>query len=139
MAQTLAQIGDRWTILILRELFYDASRFEQIHSVLQCPRNLLAERLERLVGDGIVSRTSYQEPGQRSRPAYHLTDRGRDLFPILLALMHWGDHYLAADVPPVIAEHAACGGTLQTVLECDRGHSHVSVKEIDIQPGPGAL
>jgi len=122
-----------------RELFYDASRFEQIHSVLRCPRNLLSERLERLVGDGIVGRTSYREPGQRSRPAYRLTDRGRDLFPILLALTHWGDHYLADDAPPVIAEHGECGGTLRTALECDRCQGPVSVDEVKICPGPAAL
>ncbi|GAA4821238.1 helix-turn-helix domain-containing protein [Actinomycetospora corticicola] len=139
VALTLAQVGDRWTILILRELFYGASRFDQIHSVLRCPRNLLAERLERLVDDEIIERSSYQEPGQRSRPAYGLTDRGRDLFPVLLALMQWGDHYLAGDVPPVIAEHSACGGILHAVLECEHGHHPVSVDEIDIRPGPGAL
>lgn len=139
VALTLAQIGDRWTILILRELFYGASRFEQIHSVLRCPRNLLAERLERLVNDEIVERSSYKEPRQRSRPAYGLTDRGREVFPILMALMQWGDHYLAGDVPPVVAEHSACGGALRVVLECERGHRHVSVDEIDIRPGPGAL
>lgn len=139
VALTLAQIGDRWTILILRELFYGASRFEQIHSTLRCPSNLLAERLKRLVDDEIIERSSYKEPGQRTRPAYSLTDRGRQLFPVLVALMQWGDHYLAGDVPPVIAEHSECGGTLRAVLECDHGHRDVSVDEITIRPGPGAL
>ncbi len=138
VALTLAQIGDRWTILILRELFYGASRFEEIHSVLQCPRNLLAERLKRLVDDEIVERSSYKAPGQRSRPAYGLTDRGRELFPVLLALMQWGDHHLARDVPPVVAEHSTCGGSVRAVLECEHGH-HVPVDEIDLRPGPGAL
>lgn len=138
VALTLAQIGDRWTILILRELFYGATRFEQIHSVLRCPRNLLTERLKRLADDEIVKRSTYKEPLRRSHPAYTLTARGRELFPVLIALMQWGDHHLAGDVPPVVTEHSTCGGTVRAVLECEHGH-HVPVDEIDIRRGPGAL
>jgi DNA-binding HxlR family transcriptional regulator len=135
--RTLGVIGDRWTLLILRELFYGASRFDQIHDVLRCPRNLLSGRLDRLVTDGVLERLPYQEPGRRARTAYHLTDRGRELLPILIALLQWGDEHLAESGPPVFAEHAGCGTSLRVVLECEHGHRDIKSEELYLRPGPG--
>src|SRR5213592_4415874 len=91
IARTLEILGEKWTLLILRESFYGATRFEQFHRVLNCPRNLLSERLTLLVEEGILERSEYREPGSRARKEYHLTDQSCELVLILLALMHWGD------------------------------------------------
>src|SRR5207244_11440955 len=104
IARTLQVVGEKWTLLILRESFYGATRFEQFHRVLNCPRNLLSERLTKLVEEGILERSEYREPGSRARNEYRMTDKGRDLMPALLALMQWGDHYTAdPEGPPVVA------------------------------------
>jgi DNA-binding HxlR family transcriptional regulator len=78
-------VGEKWTLLILRESFYGATRFEQFHSVLNCPRNLLSERLTKLVDEGILERSEYREPGSRARNEYRMTDMGRELVRSLLA------------------------------------------------------
>src|SRR5256885_1510743 len=88
IARTLQVLGEKWTLLIIRESFYGATRFEQFHRVLQCPRNLLSERLTLLVDEGILERSEYREPGRRARKEYRLTDKGRELMHILLAFHH---------------------------------------------------
>src|SRR5947207_15825446 len=85
IARTLTVLGEKWTLLIIRESFYGSTRFEQFHRVLNCPRNLLSERLTRLVEEGILERSEYREPGSRARNEYRMTDKGRELTPILLA------------------------------------------------------
>src|SRR3954447_23861931 len=110
IARTLEVVGEKWTLLVLRESFYGATRFEQFQRVLQCPRNLLSERLAKLVDEGIFERSEYREPGSRARHEYRMTDKGRELTPALLALMQWGDRYHADPAgPPVVARHAGCG------------------------------
>ena len=102
IARTLQVLGEKWTLLIIRESFYGATRFEQFHRVLQCPRNLLSERLTLLVDEGILERSEYREPGSRARKEYRLTDKGRELMPILLAFRQWGDRHKAdPEGPPV--------------------------------------
>jgi DNA-binding HxlR family transcriptional regulator len=91
IARTLQVLGEKWTLLVIRESFYGSTRFEQFHRVLNCPRNLLSERLTKLVEEGILERSEYREPGSRARNDYRMTDKGRELTPILLALMQWGD------------------------------------------------
>ena len=135
--RTLGVIGDRWTLLILREVFYGVTRFERIHEVLRCPRDVLSARLNRLVTDGVLERVPYQDPGLRARTAYHLTDRGRELLPILIALLQWGDDNLADKGPPIFAEHAACGTSLRVILECEHGHRDITSEELQLRPGPG--
>src|SRR3954470_21390445 len=95
IARTLQVVGEKWTLLIIRESFYGATRFEQFHRVLQCPRNLLSERLTLLVDEGIVERSEYRKPGSRARKEDRLTDKGRDLMHIMLALQQWGDSHKA--------------------------------------------
>jgi DNA-binding HxlR family transcriptional regulator len=140
IARTLQVLGEKWTLLIVRESFYGATRFEQFHRVLQCPRNLLSERLTRLVDEGILERSEYREPGSRPRHEYRLTDMGRELMPILLALRQWGDRYKAdPEGPPVVARHARCGKELQITLTCTRGHGVTKPEEVELVPGPSAL
>lgn len=140
IARTLQVVGEKWTLLILRETFYGATRFEQFHSVLNCPRNLLSERLTKLVDEGILERSEYREPGSRARHEYRMTEEGRELAVALLALMHWGDRHKADPAgPPVVAQHVGCGKDLHLALVCDKGHVMASIDEVEMVDGPGAL
>jgi DNA-binding HxlR family transcriptional regulator len=140
IARTLQILGEKWTLLILRESFYGATRFEQFHRVLQCPRNLLSERLAKLVEEGILERSEYREPGSRARNEYRMTDKGRELTPALLALMQWGDRYQAdPEGPPVVARHAGCGKELRVTLVCASGHEATGPDDVELVDGPGAL
>ncbi len=140
IARTLQVLGEKWTFLIIRECFYGSTRFEQFHSVLQCPRNLLSERLALLVEEGMLERSEYREPGSRARMEYRLTDNGRELMHILLALQHWGDRHKADPAgPPVIARHAECGQDVHVAFTCSKGHVVTELGEIELVDGPGAL
>lgn len=139
IARTLQVLGEKWTLLIIRESFYGATRFEQFHRVLDCPRNLLSERLAKLVDEGILERSEYREPGSRARKEYRMTDKGRELTPILLALREWGDRHLAdPEGPPVLARHAGCGQELRVTLTCASGHQAAGPGEVELVNGPGA-
>ena len=94
MAHALEVIGDHWTLLILREAFYGVTRFEDMQSHLGLARNVLTGRLSHLVEQGLLERTPYKPQGQRTRHEYTLTTKGRDVFPVLMALMAWGDRYM---------------------------------------------
>lgn len=140
IARTLEVLGEKWTLLIIREVFYGSTRFEQFHSVLNCPRNLLSGRLSKLVEEGILEQSEYREPGSRARNEYHLTDRGRELMPILLALREWGDRYkVDPEGPPVLTRHAGCGKEMHLALTCSAGHIVTTPDEAELVDGPGAL
>src|SRR5213080_3556408 len=140
IARTLTVLGEKWTLLIIRESFYGATRFEQFHGVLNCPRNLLSERLSKLVEEGILERSEYREPGSRARNEYRVTDMGRELTQILLALREWGDRHKAdAEGPPVLVRHAGCGKELRVTLTCASGHEVAGPDDIEVVDGPGAL
>jgi DNA-binding HxlR family transcriptional regulator len=102
IARTLEVVGEKWTLLILREVWYGASRFSDFKRMLGCPRNLLAERLRKLVEHGILSTEPYQEAGSRSRLRYVITPKGNDLVPAVLGLLQWGDRYRADPAGPAI-------------------------------------
>jgi DNA-binding HxlR family transcriptional regulator len=139
IARTLRIVGERWSLLVLREAFYGNTRFEQFLERTGCARNLLSQRLVTLVEHGILHRDSYREPGQRARYEYRLTDKGRDLYPVLVALMQWGDRYVADSAgPPVLLTHRDCGAPLHITLGCDLGHEDIASDEVDAAIGPGA-
>ncbi|OZC59800.1 hypothetical protein CH267_06860 [Rhodococcus sp. 06-621-2] len=140
MARSLQVLGERWTLLIIREAFSGSTRFEQFHSVLGCPRNLLSERLRKLVDEAIFEPVDYQDSGARARKEYHLTDRGRALLPILLALREWGDSYKADPAgPPAINRHVGCGHKVHLAVICDAGHTVTDADMVEVVSGPGAL
>ncbi|HEX7094613.1 MAG TPA: helix-turn-helix domain-containing protein [Acidimicrobiales bacterium] len=116
IARTLQVIGDRWTLLILRDAFRGVRRFDEFASDLGIARNLLADRLSRLVQHGILAKVPYSE--RPLRHEYRLTDRGLDLSPALVALMRWGDKHLAGDEPPVVLLHKSCGHPFDQVFVC---------------------
>jgi DNA-binding HxlR family transcriptional regulator len=140
IARTLAVVGEKWTLLILREAFYGLRRFEEFQSALGCARNLLAARLKTLVAHGLLERIAYQSEGGRTRHEYRLTDKGRDLFPAVVALMQWGDRWEADEAgPPVHVVHRECGEPVRAQLTCAAGHDHLTARDTEAVPGPGAL
>ena len=123
VARTLDVIGERWSLLVLREVFLGVRRFESIRHATGAPRAVLAERLRSLVDAGLLVRREYREEGARTRHEYRPTDAGRELQPALTALMQWGDKHLPVPGgPPLIVEHAECGGSVRAHLVCEHGH-----------------
>jgi DNA-binding HxlR family transcriptional regulator len=123
VARTLDVIGERWSLLVLREVFLGVRRFESIRDATGAPRAVLAERLRSLVDAGVLVRREYREEGARTRHEYRPTDAGRELQPALTALMQWGDKHLPVPGgPPLIVEHAECGGSVRAHLVCEHGH-----------------
>jgi DNA-binding HxlR family transcriptional regulator len=132
-------LGERPTFLVLREAFNGVRRFDDMQRRTGMPRQVLSQRLGRLVAEGLLRRVPYQERGQRSRDEYRLTDKGLDLYPVLVALMEWGDRYEGdADGPPVLLRHRDCGEPVQLQLTCEAGHVLESAREVTPVPGPAA-
>ena len=135
----VAVIGEKWTFLVLREAFNGVRRFDDMQRRTQAPRQILSDRLSRLVSEGMLRRVPYQERGQRSRHEYRLTEKGLDLYPVLVALMEWGDrHAVGAAGPQVLLEHRDCGEPVHLQLACRAGHVLGSAREVTPVPGPGA-
>ena len=138
--RALETVGERWTLLVLREAFYGVRRFDDFHRNIGCARNVLSTRLATLVDRGILRREPYREPKSRPRFEYRLTEKGRDLYPILLALMQWGDRWEADPAgPAAIIRHNGCEAPVGVVIQCDAGHSPLSARDTHPTPGPGAL
>jgi DNA-binding HxlR family transcriptional regulator len=116
IAATLAFVGDRWSLLILRDAFRGVRRFADLCDDLGIARNILADRLDKLVDAGILERVPYQE--RPLRHEYRLTAKGRDLSPALIALMRWGDRWAVEGAPPTLLVHDACGTELEQLLRC---------------------
>src|ERR1700749_3857593 len=117
IARTLALIGDRWTLLVLRDVANGVRRFDELAGHLGIARNVLSQRLARLAQAGLVDRPAYREPGARERHEYRLSGPGRELMPILVAIMDWGDRNLAGpEGPPAVLRHADCGAGLRGTL-----------------------
>ena len=111
LAKALEVVSTRSAFLLLREAFYGTERFDDFASRVGVSDPVAAARLKQLVEDGLLVREPYREPGQRTRYAYRLSDKGADLFPALVALMQWGDRWLAEDGPPVEPRDLAAGTT----------------------------
>ena len=132
-------MGERPTFLVLREAFNGVRRFDDMQRRTGMPRQVLSDRLARLVTEGLLRKVPYQESGQRSRDEYRLTDKGLDLYPVLVALMEWGDRYAVGPAgPQVLLRHRDCGEPLRLQMACDAGHVVESAREVTPVPGPGA-
>jgi len=137
--RTLDIVGEKWTLLVLREAFYGVRRFADFHRALGCARNILSARLKTLVEEGILRPGPYQEPGSRARTEYRLTEKGLELFPALVALMQWGDRWTAdPEGPAVVVRHRECGDRVGVELRCDGGHGPLSAHDTQATPGAGA-
>jgi len=139
IGRALDILGEKWTFLVLREVFLGLHRFDDLRVRTAIPRQVLTDRLARLVGYGILHRVPYREPGSRTRDEYRLTGKGFDLYPTLIALRDWGDRYLADPAgSPVDLSHRDCGAPVHAALRCDAGHDLSSPRDAVPGPGPGA-
>jgi DNA-binding HxlR family transcriptional regulator len=139
IAGSLELVGEKWTLLILREAFFGVRRFEDIQRGVGCARNLLSARLAKLVEHGILRREPYREPGRRQRYEYRLTEKGKELFPIVIALMDWGDRWATTPAgPPVEVRHRDCDAQVHATLACDRGHTGLTARDTYPVAGAGA-
>jgi DNA-binding HxlR family transcriptional regulator len=135
VAGTLAVVGEKWSLLVLREAFLGVRRFADFQRVLGAPKAVLTERLNTLVEQGVLRRVPYQAQGERQRFEYRLTGKGIDLYPALVALMEWGDRYLAEDDDvPLGLQHRDCGEPVHLALVCDAGHELSGAREVRAVP-----
>ena len=117
VARTLEAVGDRWSLLIMRDAFFGVKRFDDFQRDLEIARNILSRRLSRLVEQGLMERQQYSE--RPARFEYRLTAMGRDLFGALVLLQHWGDTWVAgAEGPPRNLTHLECGHETHPVVAC---------------------
>jgi DNA-binding HxlR family transcriptional regulator len=139
VAGTLAVVGEKWSLLVLREAFLGVRRFADFQRILGAPKAVLSDRLGTLVEQGILARVPYQAEGERQRHEYRLTPKGRDLYPTLVALMHWGDRYVADDgVAPLELRHADCGAPVHLELACEAGHRLAGPRDVRAVPRAAA-
>jgi DNA-binding HxlR family transcriptional regulator len=132
-------IGERWTFLVLREAFAGVRRFDDLRRRTGAPRQVLSDRLARLVAEGVLRKAPYRDPGQRTRSEYRLTDKGLDLFPVMAALLEWGDkHAVTPAGPTTLLRHRDCGAPVALRVSCADGHPVASAREVTSVPGPGA-
>jgi DNA-binding HxlR family transcriptional regulator len=138
VARTLSVIGDRWTLLILRDAFLRVRRFEHFQASLGITRHRLAHRLAKLVEHGVLERVPYQAHPPRFE--YRLTEKGRDLYPVIVALVGWGDRWMAgAAGPPVELVHRPCGHVVAPALTCPHCHQAIEARAMEARPGPALL
>jgi DNA-binding HxlR family transcriptional regulator len=136
IARSLGVLGERWTFLILRDAFDGFTRFDEFRRSLGIASDVLSARLATLVEHGVLVKVDYQEPGERRRHAYQLTDAGRELFPVLLALQEWGDRHLPrAEGPTVLRRESRTGRELHVALVDDAG-VEVAPEEIEMVRTP---
>lgn len=138
VARALEVVGERWTFLILRDSLMDVRRFDQFLTRLGVARNVLTDRLNRLVDNGILERVAYQD--RPLRHEYRLTTKGQELAPVIITLMEWGDRYLAGEAgAPMINEHADCGGHVVAQVVCEKCERPLALDEVGHRPGPARL
>jgi DNA-binding HxlR family transcriptional regulator len=139
VAGTLAVVGEKWSLLVLREAFLGVRRFADFQRQLGAPKAVLTDRLATLVDQGVLRRVPYRAEGERQRHEYRLTAKGIDLYPTLVALMQWGDKYLADDgIPPLALEHRDCGRPVHLGLVCEAGHQLSGPREVHPVPQSSA-
>ncbi len=136
VAGALELIGERWSLLVIREVFYGRRRFSEMQRMLGVARNVLASRLQRLVDEGILERRAYSERPERYE--YFLTEKGLDLWPVLISLMHWGDKHLPQPdgEPPVRVLHKDCGGEVNDRRICERCGEWLAVRDARSELSP---
>lgn len=136
IARSVAILGDRWTMLILRDCFAGLRRFDQFQTSLGISRTIVTDRLNLLVAEGVLEKRPYQQNPPRHE--YRLTAKGRDLYPVLLAIFDWGrQHYPLKDGLPVIHTHKSCGHAFTPVSTCSHCGEQVSAHDVSATRGPG--
>ncbi|RFA10279.1 hypothetical protein B7R54_14475 [Subtercola boreus] len=136
IARASVIFGDAWNVLILREAFYGNQRFDRLQEALDIGRNILTDRLKTLVEEGLLERAAYQD--HPARYEYLLTQKGRDTYPVLLAMATWGRaHALSPDEDPLIFEHDTCGHDFDAMVACSHCKQQVHLEDISFRRGPG--
>jgi DNA-binding HxlR family transcriptional regulator len=133
IAKSLEVLGERWTLLVIREAFLGTRRFEGFLERLDIARNVLTARLSRLVEEDVLERVPYQE--RPPRYEYRLTEKGLDLWPIIVALLQFGDRYYAPDGPPMLLRHRGCGGALTDRRSCAQCGELLEPRDVVALPG----
>lgn len=137
IARTLDVVGEWWTLLILRDAFRGTQRFDDFHASLGMARSVLTARLKKLTDEGVLEKLPYSEHPPRHE--YRLTEKGMALFPVIAALMRWGDDWAPGPAgPPVQFVHDSCGHAMHPDLTCPHCGSEVSAASTRSVPGPGA-
>jgi len=135
VARTLSVVGDRWTMLIIRDAFLGIRRFDHLRDDLGMTPHRLSDRLRKLVRDGILSRIEYQKRPRRFE--YRLTEKGIDLYSLLVAMIAWGDRWMAGDAgAPVELFHRRCGHAINPKLTCPSCSETIVPREMSARPGP---
>lgn len=138
VARTVAVIGDRWTLMILRDCFLGVRRFEDFQTRLAIPRATIAARLKTLVDEGVLVKSLYQD--NPARHEYRLTPKGRDLYPVMMALVHFGDrHYAGATGAPLLHRHKTCGCDFHPVTTCSKCREPLKARDVEVRAGAGAV
>jgi DNA-binding HxlR family transcriptional regulator len=136
VAQSLEIVGEWWSLLIIRDTFLGIRRFEEFQRHLGIARNILTERLQRLVDEGILERRAYQATPERFE--YRLTEKGLDIYPVIVALMQWGDKWASGgEGPPVVLTHKACGHEGLPVLTCPACGEETGARDMRYRVKPG--
>lgn len=134
VARSVAVIGDRWTLMILRDCFLGVRRFEAFQERLGISRTIIADRLKHLTQEGVLRRTPYQD--HPTRYEYRLTEKGLDLHPVIMAVVHWGDrHYAGEAGPPLLHRHKTCGCDFHPVQTCSECGEPVDARAVETRPG----
>ena len=137
VARTVSVIGDRWTLLVLRECFLGVKRFEEFQERLAISRPMLVDRLHKLVEAKVLKKVAYQQTP--TRYDYRLTPKGLDLHPVLMAIVHWGDMHMAGkEGRPLLHRHTGCGHLFDPVTVCSVCRAALSAREVTVEAGPGA-
>jgi len=137
IARTLEVLGERWTLLVIRDVFNGNRRFDQMQENLGVARNVLSARLGWLVDEGILEKRAYQE--RPPRYEYFLTEKGLDLWPVMISLLDWGDRHLAEPAgPPMLILHKGCGGPVDGRGYCERCGERLTARDAYTEHGPGA-
>ena len=136
-ARALELVGERWSLLIIRDALFGCTRFGDFQRNLGIAPNILTARLDSFVAAGLMVRRRYSEHPEHYE--YLLTAKGRDLAPVIVALTAWGDRHAAPNGPPIIYEHTACGSQIHQEIRCAACAQQVRNTDIGIRPGPGLL
>ena len=135
VAQCLEVVGEWWSLLIVRDAFLGCTRFDQFQERLGISRNILHQRLARLVEAGILEKVAYSE--HPPRYDYRLTAKGRDLWPVLTTMRQWGDKHAAPNGPPLQVVHKDCGHVSEALLTCSVCGEQIGVRDVRAVSGPG--
>ena len=137
--RTLDLVGEKWTLLILRDASNGVHRFDELRRHIGLSEAVLSDRLRTLTAAGIMKAVPYQDPGSRIRHEYRLTRKGWDLWPVLVALRQWGEKYEGDPQGPILdIRHSECGAPVRVVVECVEEHAALTPSDVTVRPGPAA-